>query len=330
MSFSIERQYVNSLLTIQNSGFTVENDRTGVGTRKVFSQVLTTRLDKHNFPIFKAKKVHFHSIVVELLWMLNGDDNTNYLKKHGVTIWDEWADDNGDLNGVYGKQWRHWDTGHSKREVATQQALLNHFDTTQDILDYGWRVLYIDHATKEPVYYIWEDTVDQIQNLIDTIKNNPHDRRQLVSAWNVGKVDDMNLPPCHYGFQTCVVGDKLNLMINQRSCDMFLGVPFNVSSYALLLTILSKLTGYQPGTLTWVGGDCHIYSNHEDQVQEYIDRYIEHGEEMDYTWGAKLEFADEVDFTSLDTFLASTLDNPDRIYLEGYKHLGPIKAPVAV
>lgn len=333
---SIEHQYVNALLTIQNSGFEVTNDRTGVGTKKIFGRMLETRLDKYNFPIFKSKFVHFHSIVVELLWMLNGDDNTEYLKRHGVKIWDEWADEDGSLNGVYGKQWRAWDVDslYKQRIDRTRLELIEEFGEVPDDWSYFRpnpdQIKLPLEERDNPIFSKLIHSIDQIQNIITTIKNNPHDRRQLVSAWNVAKVDDMNLPPCHYGFQTCVTGDKLNLMINQRSCDMFLGVPFNVSSYALLLTILSKLTGYTPGNLTWVGGDCHIYSNHQEQVEQYIQRYIDKGADMEYTNGCTLKFADEVDFTNLDTFLATTLEFPERIFLDDYKHLGSIKAPVAI
>lgn len=282
---NIEDQYHDLLFFIKNHGYEVKNDRTGVGTLKDFGHFMKFTVDEYAFPIITSKFVHFKSIVVELLWMLNGDDNTEYLRKHGVTIWDEWAAEDGSLNGVYGKQWREWPS------------------------KYG-------------------GSYDQIRNLVHTIKYEPYDRRQLVSAWNVGEVDDMNLPPCHYAWQTNVSGNVLNLMMHQRSCDMFLGVPFNLTSYSLLLCILARLTGKKPGFFNWTGGDCHIYSNHMDQIEKQLDNYYTNS-----TKGIKfpqLKFDDDIDFTSLESFLETTLDNPERIYLENYNHMGSIKGEVAI
>lgn len=326
---NIEDQYHNLLNFIQTNGYEITNDRTGVGTKKEFGHFMKFQVSENEFPIITSKFVHFKSIVVELLWMLNGDDNTDYLKKHGVSIWDEWADDNGDLNGVYGKQWRSWDHGPSKRVIKTQSALKKEYENSDDPEIDSWKILYNDHTNGEPIYYKWENCVDQVIDLIDTIKNNPNDRRQLVSSWNVGKIEDMNLPPCHHTWQTFVKGDTLELMMHQRSCDMFLGVPFNLTGYSLLLCILARLTDKKPGLFNWTGGDCHIYSNHYEQVEKQMDNYYTNASSNTIKY-PKLVFDEAIDFTSLKTFLETTLNNPERISLDGYKHMGSIKAPVAV
>lgn len=288
----INEKYHNLLKLISSYGYEIKNDRTGIGTKKVFSEKIDLDVSEDNFPVITTKYIHWKSIVVELLWMLNGGRNTNYLRDHGVTIWDEWADEDGDLGPIYGHQWRR-----------------------------PFRQHWIDENGN-----ICLRSFDQIQNLIDTIKNNPNDRRQLVNAWNVSDLPHMKLPPCHYAFQTFVAGDKLSLMVQQRSCDVFLGVPFNLSSYALLLVILAKLTGLEPYKLHWVGGDCHIYSNHTEQVEQQWKNYYNSSKMKN----PKLKFDESVDFTSLSAFLSSVLEKPENIYLEGYEHMGKIKAPVAV
>ena len=181
------------------------------------------------FPLVTTKRLHLKSIVHELLWFLKGDTNIAYLKENGVSIWDEWADPNGDLGPVYGSQWRSWPTpdgGH----------------------------------------------IDQIKQLVDQIKNNPDSRRLIVSAWNVADIPRMKLPPCHAFFQFYVADGKLSCQLYQRSADIFLGVPFNIASYALLTHMMAEQTGLQVGDFIWTGGDCHIYSNHFDQVQEQLSR----------------------------------------------------------
>ena len=227
--------------------------------------------------------------------MMNGGDNTAYLKKHGVKYWDEWADEDGNLGPIYGYQWR--------------QGFQQVTDDDDDVISI--------------------DNVDQLTQVINTIQTNPNDRRQLVTAWNPGQLKDMNLPPCHYTWQTFVRGDTLDLMMHQRSCDMFLGVPFDLTAYSLLLCILSRITGKQPGEFVWTGGDCHIYSNHHEQVAKQIKNYdlmrSEHLFER-----TKLVFDEAIDFTSLETFLETTLDNPERISLNNYNPAGKIPAPVAV
>lgn len=206
-----------------------KGDRTGTGTVSLFGPQIRYDLSK-GFPLITTKKVHWKSIVVELLWILRGEGNISFLKENGVTIWDEWSDNNGYLGPVYGVQWRKW----------------------------------IDPITGK--------RTDQIAQVIDSIKNNPDSRRHIVSAWNVGEIDEMALPPCHAFFQFYVINGKLSCKLTQRSADMFLGVPFNIASYALLTHMIAQQTGLEVGDLVWSGGDCHVYSNHFEQVREQLSR----------------------------------------------------------
>lgn len=207
---------------------THKEDRTGTGTTSVFGRQIRFDLAE-GFPLITTKKVHFRSIALELLWFLRGDGNVRWLQERGVTIWDEWADENGDLGPVYGVQWRSWPTP-----------------------DGG--------------------TIDQITRLVDALRANPDSRRHIVTAWNPAEVDDMALPPCHALFQLYVADGKLSCQLYQRSADLFLGVPFNIASYALLTLMLAQQTGLEPGEFVWTGGDCHIYDNHQDQVAEQLSR----------------------------------------------------------
>jgi len=270
---SIDKQLLSSMEKILEKGYKVTDDRTGVGTTKIFGEVIRLQVSEDNLPINKTKTVFFKAIVVELLWMLSGNDNIQYLKDHGIKIWDQWADEDGSLNGVYGKQWREWPNIQLERTYGKYEN---------------------------------KGSIDQVSWLIDTIKNNPNDRRQLVSAWNVGRLSEMNLPPCHYMWQTFVRGDTLDLMMHQRSCDMFLGVPFDLTAYSLLLCILSRITGKQPGEFVWTGGDCHIYSNHHEQVAKQIKNYdLMRSEHLfEHT---QLVFDEAIDFTSLESFLETNL-----------------------
>ena len=221
------RAYLDLLQRVLDEGVE-QQDRTGVGTRAVFGHQM--RFDLANgFPLLTTKKLHLRSIIVELLWFLRGDTNTRYLHEHKVSIWDEWADANGDLGPVYGKQWRDWATADGRH-------------------------------------------IDQIAGLIEQIRNHPASRRQIVSAWNPGDLHAMKLAPCHCLFQTAVHGGRLHLQLYQRSCDVFLGVPFNIASYALLLLMLAQQCDLEPGTFVWTGGDVHIYSNHLEQVQQQLGR----------------------------------------------------------
>lgn len=221
------KQYLDLLDYVLNNG-TKKEDRTGTGTISVFGYQM--RFDLSNgFPLLTTKKLHLKSIIYELLWFLKGDTNVKYLQENGVRIWNEWADENGELGPVYGHQWRSWP-------------------------DYDG------------------GSIDQITNVINQIKNNPNSRRLIVSAWNVAEVENMALPPCHTLFQFYVSDGKLSLQLYQRSADIFLGVPFNIASYALLLMMVAQVTNLQPGEFIHTLGDAHIYTNHLDQVHEQLSR----------------------------------------------------------
>nr|WP_269440134.1 thymidylate synthase [Arthrobacter sp. zg-Y769] len=207
---------------------TQKSDRTGTGTRSVFGRQMRFDLSE-SFPLITTKRVHFKSVALELLWFLRGDSNVRWLQEQGVSIWDEWADDDGELGPVYGVQWRSWPTpdgGH----------------------------------------------IDQIAKLVEGIRNNPDSRRHIVTAWNPAEVENMALPPCHALFQFYVADGKLSCQLYQRSADTFLGVPFNIASYALLTLMVAQQTGLEPGEFVWSGGDVHIYDNHVDQVREQLSR----------------------------------------------------------
>jgi thymidylate synthase len=220
------KQYLDLLNHIKENGIYKE-DRTGTGTKSVFGYQMRFDLSK-GFPLLTTKKLHWKSIVYELLWFIKGDTNIKYLQDNGVRIWNEWADENGDLGPVYGKQWRSW-----KSE---------------------------------------DKVIDQLSDVVERIKINPNDRRLIVSAWNVGELDKMALPPCHLLFQFYIADGKLSLQLYQRSADVFLGVPFNIASYSLLLMIIAKECGLEPGEFIHTLGDAHIYSNHEEQVNLQLSR----------------------------------------------------------
>ena len=221
------KQYIELLKHIRENG-TMKSDRTGTGTQSVFGY--QTRYDlSEGFPLLTTKKVYLKSIIYELLWFIAGDTNVKYLQDHGVTIWDEWADENGDLCPVYGHQWRSWPTP-----------------------DGG--------------------TIDQLSNVINQIRNSPDSRRMIVSAWNVAEVEKMALPPCHSLFQFYVADGKLSCQLYQRSADVFLGVPFNIASYALLTMMIAQVCGLQPGEFIHTTGDTHLYVNHFEQVALQLTR----------------------------------------------------------
>ena len=221
------QQYLNLLQDILDNGHE-RGDRTGTGTRAVFGRQMRFDL-ADGFPMVTTKKLHLRSIIIELLWFLKGDTNIAYLKENGVSIWDEWADENGNLGPVYGVQWRSWPTADGRH-------------------------------------------IDQISQLMQQIKNNPDSRRHIVSAWNVAEINNMKLPPCHALFQFYVADGKLSCQLYQRSADIFLGVPFNIASYALLLSMVAQVTGLQPGEFVHTLGDAHLYSNHLEQAQEQLTR----------------------------------------------------------
>ncbi|MBN2777465.1 MAG: thymidylate synthase [Bacteroidales bacterium] len=221
------QQYLDLLKHVKENG-TKKTDRTGTGTISVFGYQMRFDLSE-GFPCITTKKLHLRSIIHELLWFLQGDTNIRYLKENGVRIWDEWADDKGELGHVYGYQWRSWPTPDGK-------------------------------------------SIDQISNLINGLKNNPDSRRHIVSAWNVADIDTMALPPCHTIFQFYVADNKLSCQLYQRSADLFLGVPFNIASYALLTLMVAQVTGYEPGEFIHTFGDTHIYLNHIEQVDLQLSR----------------------------------------------------------
>ena len=221
------KQYLDLLRHIRANG-TMKSDRTGVGTQSVFGYRMRFNLQE-GFPLLTTKKVHLRSIIHELLWFIAGDTNIKYLHDNKVSIWDEWADENGDLGPVYGHQWRSWPTpdgGH----------------------------------------------IDQLKNVVESLRNNPDSRRHIVSAWNVAEVDKMALPPCHSLFQFYVADGRLSCQLYQRSADVCLGVPFNIASYALLTMMMAQVTGYTPGDFVHTFGDVHIYRNHFEQVATQLER----------------------------------------------------------
>ncbi|WP_312270398.1 MULTISPECIES: thymidylate synthase [Pseudomonas] len=221
------KQYLDLMRHVREHG-TFKSDRTGTGTYSVFGYQMRFNL-ADGFPMVTTKKLHLRSIIHELLWFLKGSTNIAYLKENGVSIWDEWADENGDLGPVYGYQWRSWPAPDGRH-------------------------------------------IDQIANVIEMIKKNPDSRRLIVSAWNPALVDEMALPPCHALFQFYVADGKLSCQLYQRSADIFLGVPFNIASYALLTMMVAQVTGYEPGDFIWTGGDSHLYANHLEQTDLQLTR----------------------------------------------------------
>ena len=221
------RQYLDLLRLVRTQGARKE-DRTGTGTFSVFGHQMRFDLAQ-GFPLVTTKKLHLRSIVHELLWFLSGDTNIRYLKDHGVGIWDEWADENGELGPVYGKQWRSWPTADGRH-------------------------------------------IDQVSQVVEQLKRNPDSRRLIVSAWNVGELDKMALMPCHALFQFYVAQGRLSCQLYQRSADIFLGVPFNIASYALLTLMLAQQCDLAPGEFIWTGGDCHLYLNHLEQADLQLTR----------------------------------------------------------
>lgn len=268
MTPQIDRQYEELLDDVLKNG-TAKGDRTGTGTLSVFGRQLRYDLAK-GFPVVTTKRVHLKSVIGELLWFLSGSSNVRWLQDNGIRIWNEWADEDGELGPVYGVQWRSWpDAGGG--------------------------------------------SIDQICDLIETIKTDPDSRRMIVSAWNVGDLPRMALQPCHAFFQVYVADGRLSLQLYQRSADLFLGVPFNITSYALLTHMLAQQTELEVGDFIWTGGDIHIYQNHLDQVKEQLSR-----EPFAFP---NLELIPAADLFSYDF---------DSVRVHGYQHHAPIAAKVAV
>jgi thymidylate synthase len=264
-----EQQYLDLLAEVLERGAR-KSDRTGTGTLSVFGRQLRFALER-SFPLLTTKKLHLKSIIYELLWFLRGDTNVKWLQERGVSIWDEWADENGELGPVYGYQWRHWRTPDGRE-------------------------------------------IDQISNLIQSLRSKPDSRRHIVSAWNPADVERMALPPCHALFQFYVAGSRLSCQLYQRSADLFLGVPFNIASYSLLTLMVAQATGLVPGEFILTLGDAHLYANHLDQAREQIARTPRPFPRMRLNQQVRelLEFRYE-DFA-----------------LEGYEPHPAIKAPIAV
>ncbi|NBB16182.1 thymidylate synthase [Caulobacter sp. SLTY] len=263
-----ERQYLGLLADIMTNGVQ-RGDRTGTGTLGVFGRQIRFDLAQ-GFPLLTTKKLHLRSIIVELLWFLRGETNIRYLKDHGVSIWDEWANAEGDLGPVYGKQWRSWTAPDGR-------------------------------------------VIDQIAAVVEAIRSKPNSRRHIVSAWNPADVEDMALPPCHCLFQFFVADGKLSCQLYQRSADVFLGVPFNIASYALLTMMVAKVTGLEPGEFVHTFGDAHLYLNHLDQAKEQLRREPHPFPTM--------TIADKTDLFGFE--LADFV-------VEGYQAHPSIKAPIAV
>jgi len=221
------QQYLDMMRLVRDTGARKE-DRTGTGTLSVFGHQMRFDLGK-GFPLVTTKKLHLRSIIHELLWFLSGDSNIRYLKENGVSIWDEWADEDGDLGPVYGVQWRSWPTPDGRK-------------------------------------------IDQVTQIMQQLREDPDSRRIILSAWNVAEIDNMALPPCHCLFQFYVADGKLSCQLYQRSCDIFLGVPFNIASYALLTHMLAQQADLKVGDFIWTGGDCHLYVNHLEQTNEQLER----------------------------------------------------------
>ncbi len=266
---SAERQYLDLLDHVLAQG-AEKSDRTGTGTLSVFGAQMRFDLAQ-SFPLLTTKKLHLKSIILELLWFLSGDTNVRWLQERGVTIWDEWADENGELGPVYGYQWRHWRTPDGRE-------------------------------------------IDQIAQVVESIRKKPDSRRHIVSAWNPADVDRMALPPCHALFQFYVANGKLSCQMYQRSADLFLGVPFNIASYALLTLMVAQATGHAPGEFILTLGDAHLYLNHLEQARTQLSRETRPFPQMKLAPGVQDVFAFRYeDFT-----------------LEGYDPHPPIKAPIAV
>lgn len=263
-----DTQYEDLLRLVLTSG-TAKADRTGTGTRSVFGHQLRYDLSL-GFPLITTKKVHLRSIVYELLWFLRGDSNVGWLHEHGITIWDEWADSNGELGPVYGVQWRSWPAPDGRH-------------------------------------------IDQVSEVLDTLRRDPDSRRMVVSTWNVAELGKMALAPCHAFFQFYVSDGKLSCQLYQRSADLFLGVPFNIASYALLTHMVAQQVGLELGDFIWTGGDCHVYDNHVEQVAEQLSR-------------TPFEFP-RLRLRQADSLFAYAYSDVEVL---DYEHHPAIKAPVAV
>ncbi len=281
-----DRPYLRLMTRILHEGVD-KGDRTGTGTKSLFAEQMRFDLSDMSIPLLTTKKMHVRSIIYEILWYLRGDTNIQYLNDNGVTIWDEWADEDGDLGPVYGKQWRRWPK----------------FQHTS-----------IDYTADKTVCHAIFTEIDQIGEVIHKLRTNPDDRRIIVSAWNPADVPDMALPPCHAMFQFWSVDGKLKCHLYQRSCDFFLGVPFNIVQYSILVHMIAQVTGHTAAEFIWTGGDVHLYNNHFEQANKQLTR-------MPYQ-SPTLWLNPEV--KEIDDF------KYEDFKIVGYEHHPLIKAPVAV
>lgn len=295
------QSYLNLLKDVKENGVPSE-DRTGVGTISVFGRHLRFDLSD-GFPILTTKKVHWPSVVYELLWFIKGDTNLKYLHDRKVSIWDEWADENGDLGPIYGKQWRNFGADGLVYDAAAPANMQSHGE---------------GHDHTIPMQVINSHGVDQLKQVIDSIRTNPYSRRHIVSAWNPIELPKMALPPCHCLFQFYVRNGKLSCQLYQRSCDIFLGLPFNIASYSLLTHIIARLCELQVGEFVWTGGDVHIYKNHLEQVETQLKRLPR--------FLPTLYLSDKVTWQNLNDGRCEVKD----FTLVGYDPHPAIKAPIAV
>jgi thymidylate synthase len=255
---SADREYLNLVNRVLTEG-REKGDRTGTGTISVFGHQMRFDLSDNKIPMLTTKKMFTRGIIRELLWYIQGNTNINYLLDHDVHIWDEWADDKGDLGPVYGKQWRSWEYVDRKRRYSTCEV--EHFDQ-------------LDHV-KSTTYFdtdILVEEIDQLAHVIETLKTNPNDRRMIVCSWNVGQLSTMALPPCHLLFQFYSIDGELSCQLYQRSCDVGLGVPFNIVQYSILTHMIAQVTGHTASEFVWTGGDVHIYQDHKEQLAEQLTR----------------------------------------------------------
>lgn len=295
------QQYKDLIKDVLENGID-SNDRTGTGTKSLFGRQLRFDLSK-GFPLVTLKKTWWKGVVVELLWLMSGQTNIGFLKKHNVGIWDEWADENGDLGAVYGEQWRKWG---------------------KLVKGYDWEKTPDGNEHKKNEY--WRENVDQLKKVVERIKTKPNCRRLIVSAWNVGEIEDMALPPCHCFFQFYVRNGKLSCQLYQRSADLFLGVPFNIASYALMTHLIARECGLEPGEFVHTFGDVHLYNNHLDQARELLKRDPKELPQLkiNIPQGQLFQFIDE------DAKNLTWDEIKDKIELVGYESHPAIKGEVSV
>lgn len=313
-----ELAYLGLLRDVLENGQKVE-DRTGVGTLSVFGRQLKFDLSDNQIPLMTTKRTYWKAIVIELLWLLRGETNIKFLKDYGITIWDEWADDQGNLGPVYGQQWRAWRDIQIRSEWDQKGCV--------DLVHQGYRC---KGKIEDSDQIVYEAQIDQVKDLIGRIKTNRNCRRMIVSAWNPADVPRMKLPPCHSFFQFKVYGDELECHLYMRSADLFLGVPFNIASYALLTHLVAHTCGLRAKALTHSFGDAHIYLNHLDAVREQMSREPYDCPKVRIQTGGILEFVDGCHLLPWGDKDPTVDSISSKISLEGYRSHPAIRADVAV